>query len=113
MGVVQLKFQSGNPRNDLRLQDTFLTVELQQNATSWEIVATDADWETKFRWKDTIGHGISAESHAYVDWDIPNDVKAGVYRICHFGDRKSATSGFKVESFQGCSDSFNVGAVLV
>jgi len=107
--IVLIKFQSANPRNNRRLQSSFLTVDRQANATSWKTIATDADWETKFRWKDTIGDGLSAESHAYMEWSIPKDVEAGVYRICHYGDRKSISSGFKVKPFEGCSDSFKVG----
>ena len=45
---VVVIFVSGNPRNDLQLEGTFLTVERFDNATSqWELIATDANWETK------------------------------------------------------------------
>jgi len=104
--VVSVKFQSGNPRNNRRLQGTFLTVDLQVNASSWKTVATDGDWNTKFTWKHSTL--LSPESHAYIEWVIPADVQAGTYRVCHLGDRKSATSGFKVKPFKGCSDSFQV-----
>jgi len=106
--TVSIKFQSGNPRNNKRLQSTFLTVDRQVNSSSWQTIATDGDWETTFTWRDTIGHGVSAESHAFIDWAIPPDVVAGVYRICHLGDSKSLTSGFHVKAFRGCSDSFRV-----
>jgi len=106
--AVTMKFQSANPRNNRRLQSTYLTIDRQVDGTNWTTIATDADWETKFRWKDTIGHGLSAESHAYIEWKIPGDALAGVYRICHQGDRKSLTSGFKVKPFKGCSDTFMV-----
>lgn len=37
---------SGHPRNNLRLEDTFLTVELLDG--DWIVIATDADWETRY-----------------------------------------------------------------
>lgn len=106
--VVVIEFQSGNPRNDLMLESTFLTIDEQVNSTAWKTIATDGDFETVFKWKDTIGHGLSAESHAWVEWTIPEDVEPGTYRICHQGARKSLTSAFKVVPYRGCSDSFAV-----
>lgn len=38
---------SGNPRNDPMLEMTFLTVERLTDNIRWEIVATDANWETE------------------------------------------------------------------
>lgn len=37
---------SGHPRNNLRLEDTFLTVE-QKTDDGWTVIANDASWETK------------------------------------------------------------------
>jgi neutral ceramidase len=109
---VDVTFQSANPRNNLRTQDTFLTVE-RQDGDSWKRVATDGDWETYFRWKHTgIIPEISAESTTTVTWQIPTDAQAGTYRICHFGDYKEVVG--QVNSFSGCSSSFTVGkATLV
>jgi len=106
---VSIKFQSANPRNNLRQQSTFMTVDQQEGGSSWKTVLTDGDWETKFTWKDTWGgSGLSAESHAWLEWAIPADVKSGTYRMCHQGDYKSTTSFGKVKPFSGCSDSFKV-----
>ena len=44
--TVMAKFISGHLRNNLMLDSTFLTVERQQGDT-WQVVARDADWETK------------------------------------------------------------------
>jgi neutral ceramidase len=108
---VDVTFQSANPRNNLRTQDTFLTVE-RQDGDSWKRVATDGDWETYFRWKNTGIPRLSAESTTTVTWNIPTSTKPGNYRVCHFGDYKEITGN--VNSFSGCSGTFAVGeATLV
>jgi hypothetical protein len=38
---------SGNPRNDVLLDQTFLTVEREDGADNWVVVHTDSDWETR------------------------------------------------------------------
>jgi len=38
---------SGNPRNNPMLEMTFLTVERLTDDMNWDIVATDANWETE------------------------------------------------------------------
>ena len=45
--LVSVRFQGANPRNNLRLEGTFLTVELSDGA-SWKIIASDSNWETKY-----------------------------------------------------------------
>ena len=44
------RFVTGNPRNNLHLDGTFLTVERyigQRRSGDWDIVYTDKDWETE------------------------------------------------------------------
>ncbi|VVC31571.1 Hypothetical protein CINCED_3A005975 [Cinara cedri] len=45
--TVDAKFVSGNPRNNPMLEMTFLTIERLTDDSRWEVVATDADWETE------------------------------------------------------------------
>lgn len=46
---VKVTFIGAHPRNNLRLESTFLTVERQQeNSTQWQVIATDASWETRY-----------------------------------------------------------------
>lgn len=44
---VSVEFISGNPRNNLQHEKTYLTVELQRPNGDWFVVASDANWETK------------------------------------------------------------------
>jgi len=106
---VSVKFQSANPRNNLRTQDTFLSVE-RQDGDSWTRVANDGDWETQFRWSKKIGR-LSIASTAKVHWDIPVGTMAGSYRICHFGDHREITG--KVVPFSGCSSVFKLGSSVL
>merc|ERR1712032_155305 len=106
---VSVKFQSANPRNNLRTEDTFLSVE-RQDGDSWTRVATDGDWETQFRWKKRV-HRLSTHSTSTISWDIPAAAQTGNYRICHFGDHRKVSG--KVTPFAGCSSTFEVNGVAV
>jgi len=47
--TVTVTFVSGSPRNDLRTESSFLSVERwDNNSTQWNLIATDANWETKY-----------------------------------------------------------------
>lgn len=43
---MSVQFISGNPRNNLQHEKTYLTVELMRPNGAWIIVATDSSWET-------------------------------------------------------------------
>lgn len=106
--TVTVVFVSGHPRNNLLLEGTFLTVSRLNNATGdWTIIATDADWDTKFFWERTnllLGH-----SEATIIWDIPKDIKPGKYRIQHFGHSKSVFQ--RITSYKGTSRTFVIKKV--
>lgn len=103
--VVRATFQSGNPRNNLRTEDTFLAVEKLDPASSkWEMVHTDADFCTRFIWKRTdtlLGH-----SEVTAHWDIPGDAELGKYRLKIYGEAKSLVQ--QISSYEGTSSSFSV-----
>lgn len=44
---VSVVFISGNPRNNLQHEKTYLSVEYQNPDGNWVIVAVDSNWETK------------------------------------------------------------------
>ncbi|XP_035212767.1 putative inactive neutral ceramidase B isoform X1 [Stegodyphus dumicola] len=101
--TVFVTFVSGHPRNDPMLERTFLTIEKMNPLTgNWTVIATDADWETKFHWVRTnilLGH-----SEAIMSWDIPEDTEPGKYRIRHFGHSKSIFQ--KITPYKGTSSPF-------
>ena len=85
-----VSFRSANPRNNLRLNGTFLSVDKLSDDGSWERVYVDGDWCTTFVWKGGIGYYGS--SFAEIHWDIPVDAEQGLYRVCHYGTRRRLLS---------------------
>ncbi|XP_063243596.1 neutral ceramidase isoform X2 [Bacillus rossius redtenbacheri] len=102
--VIHVVFVSGHPRNNPRHGDTFLTVEMRLADGTWKTVATDANWETRFRWERT--NRALGYSEAHVTWEVPLDAAPGRYRVRHFGDYKYIFGG--VYPYQGTSDTFQV-----
>ncbi|CAG5114790.1 unnamed protein product, partial [Candidula unifasciata] len=105
--VVTVKFVSANPRNDLKTNDTFLAVENLAGPGNWQVKYTDAHWDTRFKWIRTstiLGH-----SEAEITWQIPANQMSGLYRIRHFGTRKSLFGG--LATFVGQSSQFSVTGV--
>eukprot|EP00934_Nitzschia_sp_Nitz4_P002185 Nitzschia sp. Nitz4//scaffold170_size48074//31888//34729//NITZ4_007109-RA/size48074-snap-gene-0.37-mRNA-1//1//CDS//3329538652//2185//frame0 len=90
-----VSFRSANPRNNQRIQSTFLAVDKLGSDGKWDTVFVDGDWCTQYKWKsDIIQLGSSL---AEITWSIPAEAEEGVYRICHFGTRKTLIS--KTERF--------------
>jgi neutral ceramidase len=94
-----VSFWAGHPRNDLKIQSTYLTV-LRQDGVSWKTVATDNDLETRFRWRRTLFGSL-----ATVEWNIPLGT-SGMFQIRHDGAYKSHG---KTIPYHGLSRVFAVG----
>jgi Neutral/alkaline non-lysosomal ceramidase, C-terminal len=97
--TVSALFRSANPRNNLRLGGTFLTVDvLNETDGTWHTQYVDGDWCTQYHWKG----GWSSErfywgnSFANITWTIPDDTPSGMYRICHFGTRQTILGTFSL-----------------
>ncbi|GAB6094706.1 ceramidase CerN [Desulfatiferula olefinivorans] len=121
--TVRVVFWGGHPRNDLRLQDTFLTVEAvttttichdemigcdtievcEDQVTDARPVARDWDPETVYHWQRS---GV-ANSKVTISWTIPDNAAPGQYRIRHFGNWKSGWTG-AVSPYEGASRVFAV-----
>ncbi|KAG8698106.1 hypothetical protein FRC09_007432, partial [Ceratobasidium sp. 395] len=67
---VSVVFQAANPRNNLRLEDTFLTVD-RLTGNTWTTYRTDSHPSTKFRWTRT--NVILGHSTVEVEWVIESD----------------------------------------
>ncbi|RJP39852.1 MAG: alkaline ceramidase [Desulfobacteraceae bacterium] len=121
--TVRVVFWGAHPRNNLRIQDTFLVVEkvnttevcrqekvgcdtvlvCEDQITGYTPVAKDGDPETVYRWKRD---GI-ANSKITITWKIPPNAAPGKYRIRHFGNWKSGWTG-AISSYEGASAIFTV-----
>uniref|UniRef100_A0A146ME47 Neutral ceramidase n=1 Tax=Lygus hesperus TaxID=30085 RepID=A0A146ME47_LYGHE len=102
--TLTVTFAAGHPRNNVRQEGSYLSVERLGEGEQWEIVATDADWETKFIWRRT--GSITGTSEVDVVWDVPMDVNPGTYRIRHFGSHKLVYGA--IRSYIGISQTFQV-----
>eukprot|EP01038_Epipyxis_sp_PR26KG_P009368 gene9368-12621_t len=114
--IAKATFHGANPRNNQKLQGTFMTVErlVERGSNGLNVfkpIAFDGDWSTKFTWQagpeDPLDFGISKQSVATLIWDIPADTEEGTYRLCYFGDHKVAVKAVIVP-FSGCSSEFVV-----
>ena len=93
--TVEVKFWSGHPKNNLRTQDTFMEVQYWING-QWKVIATDNDWQTKYRWQRI--DGFWGTSHAILTWDIPSNAQSGQYRLIHYGNKSGSTATYVGQS---------------
>ena len=101
---IVVEFVSGNLRNDIHSEKSFLYIE-RLNKDYWDIVATDSDWETKLYWIRT--NSLFGYSKVKITWEIPQDSEAGVYRIRHIGSYKYWLTG-AIYEYEGKTNQFEV-----
>ncbi|KAK8245095.1 neutral ceramidase precursor [Phyllosticta capitalensis] len=103
--AVSAVFVGANPRNDLRLEQTFAAVErLADDTVTWNRIADDADWALVYEWKRVST--VLGTSRVTVTWEIGDETPKGEYRLRYFGDARSVTG--KVTAFKGESGTFRV-----
>ncbi|KAJ8662384.1 hypothetical protein O0I10_002078 [Lichtheimia ornata] len=107
--VVSATFVAGNPRNNVMLEGTFLTIEQKQehhNKTStWKVVRNDHDYDTRFLF--SYKAKIFGLSQAKIEWHVDEEVPAGTYRIGYFGHHKKTLTG-EVKPHKGYSSEFTI-----
>ena len=105
--VVSATFVGANPRNDLRLEQTFASVHKVDagSATSGAAVATDNDWDLTFTWRRTSE--LAGISEVTVSWEIPDKITPGEYCLGYHGNSKSLGSQ-DIKAFSGTSGRFAV-----
>ncbi|CRL07958.1 CLUMA_CG020983, isoform A [Clunio marinus] len=81
--LLKTSFVAANPRNNLMSNKSFFYVERLNPDGNWKVVATDADWETKFMWQRVSM--ILGQSEIEFHWEIPKGTKSGEYRVRHNG----------------------------
>jgi len=101
--TVTAQFVGANPRNNLRLEDSFLTVD-QQASGQWRTVRSDSHPSTTFRWSRT--NTVTGTSTVVISWTIENGTPLGTYRLRYFGDSKPVIGS--ISSFSGMSSNFAV-----
>lgn len=100
---VKVTFQGANPRNNLRLEETFVAIE-KQDGDEWTQVHDDSDWFLLYTWRRTdftLGH-----SEVDVTWETGGNAEAGTYRVKYYGDAKAL--GGSITAFEGTSKGFDL-----
>ena len=103
--TASVTFVGANPRNDLRLGDTYAAVEKLDRSGRWVQVRNDDDWSLIFRWRRI--NSVLATSEVEITWEIEDDAERGRYRFRYFGASKTPISG-AIKQFEGVSSAFGV-----
>ncbi|KAL5638356.1 hypothetical protein ACGC1H_005139 [Rhizoctonia solani] len=101
--TVTAVFQGANPRNDLRLESTFITVDMLVGG-SWKTVRTDSHPSTKFGWLRT--NTALGYSTVTANWTIEGTTPAGSYRLAYYGNNKPLIGS--IGSFTGTTSTFTI-----
>lgn len=102
--VVRARFVGANPRNDLRLGQTYAAVEKLGGRGVWRTVRDDEDWVLVFRWQRASD--VLATSEVTIEWETRAEDEKGLYRLRYYGDAKSL--GGKISPFTGTSAVFTL-----
>ena len=98
-------FIGANPRNNLRLEQTYAAVEYRPDESSpWKQVRDDSDWALTFHWRRTSN--LLGISEVDIEWDIEETAASGDYRMRYYGDAKSVRG--VLSSVEGVSGVFRV-----
>ncbi|KAJ7740568.1 Neutral/alkaline nonlysosomal ceramidase [Mycena metata] len=103
--TVVAQFVGANPRNNLHLEGTFLSVD-QLVSGAWKPVRSDSHPSTLYQW--TRVSTILGTSSVNVSWTIEPNTPAGTYRLRYFGDSKPLIGS--ISGFTGTSSNFTVSA---
>lgn len=126
--TISVTFIGANPRNNLRLEETFAAVEMfDEEFASWQQIRSDEDWSLVFEWKRTstaLGtsevtiswetkwetgawrEGSTESTEVHGDLLLRDSTLQGRYRIRYYGDAKSL--GGKITPFEGTSGEFTI-----
>ncbi|KAI0060570.1 Neutral/alkaline nonlysosomal ceramidase [Artomyces pyxidatus] len=101
--TVSAVFVGANPRNNLRLEGTFLSVDRLVGGT-WSRYRSDSHPSTLYQWLRTST--ILGTSTVNISWTIESGTPSGEYRLTYFGDSKPLIGS--ISAFTGTSSTFTV-----
>ncbi|KAK8120987.1 hypothetical protein PG999_005107 [Apiospora kogelbergensis] len=101
--VVNSTFVGANPRNNLRLEGTFASIE-KKDGNGWVQVRDDSDWDLVYTWTRT--NWALGYSDVVISWETGINAEPGTYRTRYFGDSKALIGG--ISAFEGASNTFTV-----
>ncbi|GAB0136499.1 hypothetical protein EsDP_00004799 [Epichloe bromicola] len=98
-------FVGANPRNNLRLEQTYAAVEYRPpGETKWQQVRDDSDWGLTFHWRR--GSKLLGTSEVDIKWEVEEWAPRGEYRLRYYGDSKSIQG--QLTTIEGTSSTFSV-----
>ena len=114
--TVRAEWQAGHPRNDLKIQSSYVYAERMTGPDTWEIVARDRDPELIYIWKPRFASPLPIDppligpSTAEAVWTIPRDTEPGTYRLRHEGASRM-TPLLDAEGYSGVSSPFTIAGM--
>mmetsp|Transcript_1911 Transcript_1911/g.3344 ORF Transcript_1911/g.3344 Transcript_1911/m.3344 type:complete len:677 (+) Transcript_1911:373-2403(+) len=100
--VITCVFRTGNPRNNLRTNDSFTKVQYRDSNNNWVTIANDGTVDLRYIYSRSL-----SLSSAKIEWrpkDSLENIKPGTYRLVHQGQYKHWLWG--VKSFTSTSKQF-------
>jgi neutral ceramidase len=102
--VISATFVGADPRNNLRLEETYTAVEQLQGNT-WVRIRDDSDWFLTMTWKRL--NELIGSSQVEIAWETASDdVKPGTYRLHYYGDHKPVVGS--ISAFEAISSNFTI-----
>jgi len=103
---VSVEFHGAHPKNDLRLEGSYMSVQREGPDKGWVDLFGDSHPDTVYEWARA---GMDM-SRVTIKWCIPNlGIPQGRYRLVHFGNYKSSVLlGGGIHAYQGASRPFDV-----
>ncbi|KAH8696415.1 putative neutral/alkaline nonlysosomal ceramidase [Talaromyces proteolyticus] len=110
---ITVAFVGANPRNDLRLEDTYAAVEMKTDSGDWIQVRDDTDWNLKYEWVRT--NTVVGSSEVTLTWHIEDPyyltgwsqpLRSGTYRLHYYGNSKNILGA--ITFFEGVGPVFEV-----
>lgn len=103
--TAKVTFVGANPRNNLRLEQTYAAVEYRPSTSDeWRQVRDDSDWGLIFHWRRT--NKLLGTSEVDVEWEIEEWAPRGEYRLRYYGDWKTIRG--ELTPTEGISSTFKV-----
>jgi neutral ceramidase len=125
--TISATFVGANPRNNLRLDETFAALEkVDEDRASWVRVRDDSDWSLVYEWKRTST--VLGSSEVTISWETEWETGSwremqtteahtqlrtrgweelrGKYRLRYYGDAKALNG--EMTAFEGMSSEFEI-----
>lgn len=116
--TLQAEVVVGHPGNDLRIQQSYVTVERQQTDGNWVVHVEDRSPELIYEWQALVQPPVAQErpqvssgGTALVSWAIPRNTPAGNYRLRINGASRGMFAQ-EASPYEAISDTFVVSGPI-